>query len=149
MAGAQNIGLVKRAFREAIALALLSLVPASLATYFYPERLALLAPLREGEITVVAAMRSPEDYLWIDARSVVSYANGHIPAAICLNEDAWDEQFPNVLQAWTTSKPAIVYCDSRVCDASETVAKRLRELKIAPVFVLKGGWEAWLDAQGK
>ena len=56
------------------------------------------------------------------------------------------ENLPAVLHAWPTGKPAIVYCDSLACEASEDVAKRLREFGVAPVFVLKGGWQAWLAA---
>lgn len=59
----------------------------------------------------------------------------------------WDELLPAVLEGWPSGKPAIVYCDSRECEASEEVAQRLREFGVAPVFVLRGGWEAWLAAQ--
>ena len=74
---------------------------------------------------------------------------GHVPDSLPLNEDAWVSLLPAVLQAWPAGKPAIVYCDSRRCEASHDVARRLREFNLAPVFVLKGGWEAWRAAQKK
>jgi len=44
----------------------------------------------------------------------------------------------------------VVYCNSQRCDASREVAVRLRhELQIDNVFVLQGGWNAWLEAQKK
>jgi len=42
----------------------------------------------------------------------------------------------------------MVYCNSRKCHASEEVAHRLREeVGLRPVYVLRGGWEAWKGAQ--
>jgi rhodanese-related sulfurtransferase len=52
-----------------------------------------------------------------------------------------------VIQAWPAEMPAIVYCSSRQCRASRSVARRLREFNVAPVFELKGGWEAWVALQ--
>ena len=135
------------ALRQAASLALLALVPAFATTLLHPRRPAFTEKIREGEIAVAEAMRNPADYLWIDARSAARFAERHIPGALPLNEDAWDDLLPAVLQAWPTDRPAIVYCDSRACEASEDVAKRLREFGVAPVFALKGGWEAWLSAQ--
>ena len=135
------------ALRQAASLALLALVPAFATALLHPKRPAFTDTIREGEIAVADARRSPSDYLWIDARSAARFAERHVPGALPLNEDAWDELLPAVLQGWPTGRPAIVYCDSRECEASEDVAKRLRAFGVAPVFVLQGGWEAWLAAQ--
>ena len=134
------------ALKQAASLALLALVPAVATALLHPKRPAFTDQIREGEIAVADAMRAPSEYLWIDARSAAHFAERHIPGALPLNEDAWDELLPAVLEAWPTGRPAIVYCDSRACEASEDVAKRLREFGVAPVFVLKGGWQAWLAA---
>ena len=135
------------AVKQAAGLALLALVPAVATALLHPKRPAFAERIREGEITVAGAMANSADCVWIDARSAAHFAKQHIPGALALNEDAWDELLPAVLQAWPTGRTAIVYCDSRACEASEDVAKRLREFGVAPVFVLKGGWEAWLAAQ--
>ena len=135
------------AWRQAAILALLALIPAAGTALLHPKRPAFTERIREGEITVADALRRAADYVWIDARAAAPFAARHVPGALSLNEDAWDELLPAVLQAWPAGRPAIVYCDSRECEASEDVAKRLREFGVAPVFVLKGGWEAWLAAQ--
>ena len=137
------------ALKQAASLALLALAPAFAAAFLHPKRPTFTDKIREGEIAVAVAMKNPGDYVWIDARSAAHFAVRHIPSALPLNEDAWDELLPAVLQAWPTGRPVIVYCDSRACEASEDVAKRLREFGVAPVFVLKGGWEAWLAAEKK
>ena len=137
------------ALRQALVLALLALLPAGISAFLHPKRPDFANRTREGEITVAVALRNPADYLWIDARPVAEHEAGHVPDSLPLNEDAWVSLLPAVLQAWPVGKPAIVYCDSRRCEASHDVARRLREFNLAPVFVLKGGWEAWQAAQKK
>ena len=138
---------MQAALRQAACLAALALVPALATALLHPRRPPFTEKTRAGEISVAEAMRNEAGYLWIDARAEALFAGGHVPGALPLNEDAWDELLPAVLQAWPTGRPAIVYCDTRACDASEAVAKRLREFGVAPVFVLQGGWEAWLAVQ--
>jgi hypothetical protein len=42
----------------------------------------------------------------------------------------------------------VVYCSSLSCNASREVARRLRrEAQLPDVFVLEGGWEAWLKTR--
>lgn len=140
---------MRLALRQAFILALLALLPAGLAALLHPKRPSFSDRLHEGEISVEVAQRNPAGYLWIDARSVADYENRHVPSSLPLNEDEWVNLLPAVLEVWSSGKPVIVYCDSRRCRASEDVAKRLREFNLAPVFVLKGGWEAWQAAQEK
>lgn len=140
---------VRTAFRQALVLALVALLPAVVSALWHPKRPDFANQTRDHEITVAAAMAHRADYLWIDARPVADYERGHIPESLSLNEDQWMDLLPSVLQVWPTGKAAIVYCDSRQCEASEHVARRLREFNVAPVFVLKGGWDAWLAAQKK
>jgi rhodanese-related sulfurtransferase len=52
-----------------------------------------------------------------------------------------------VMEAWTPGQTVIVYCDEETCNASTAVAARLQnELAIETVYVLKGGWAAWTQA---
>ncbi len=140
---------IRAALRQFAILAALAIVPAVATGLLHPKRSNFTDRIREGEITVADAMRNWSDCLWIDARTAGYFASQHVPGALPLNEDAWADLLPAVLQAWPTGRPAIVYCDSQACEASEDVAKRLREFGVGPVFVLKGGWPAWLAAQKK
>ncbi len=135
------------ALKQATGLALLALLPAIGAAFLHPHRPDFSDSIREDEIRVADALHDPTAYFWIDARAAAEFQREHIPCAQPLNEDAWDDLLPAILQNWPTGKPAIVYCDSRECEASEEVAKRLREFNVAPVFVLKGGWTAWKSAR--
>jgi rhodanese-related sulfurtransferase len=63
-----------------------------------------------------------------------------------LNEDRWNELLPRMLETWSPDKRVVVYCNSKSCGASREVARRLRtQAGLTNVFVLKGGWEAWLQ----
>jgi len=52
-----------------------------------------------------------------------------------------------MLNAWSPDKRVVVYCSSQSCAASHEVVRRLREeAELKNVFVLRGGWETWLEA---
>jgi rhodanese-related sulfurtransferase len=101
--------------------------------------------LLEGEIRLTDVMSAASPVLWVDARSSKDYEAGKIPSAIPLNEDQWDELLPEFLSVWQPSMRVVVYCSSQKCRASHEVAQRLKsEMGLSEVYVLKGGWEAWL-----
>lgn len=101
--------------------------------------------LLEGEIRLTDVMSAASPVLWVDARSSKDYEAGKISSAILLNEDQWDELLPEFLSAWQPGMRVVVYCSSQKCRASHEVAQRLKsEMGLSEVYVLKGGWEAWL-----
>ncbi len=96
-------------------------------------------------VTLTHARAWGENTIWVDARSDEEFAHGHVPGAILLNEDHWNELLPQFLQKWSPEKKVVVYCSSQSCNASREVARRLRvEAQLKNVFVLEGGWEEWL-----
>ena len=101
--------------------------------------------LAEGEILLEDAL-AMENRTWIDSRGALAFEEDHIPNALLLNEDQWDEHFEQFIINWDGESTLIVYCDSRTCAASKGVAERLKSsLGIEDVWVLKGGWETWLN----
>jgi rhodanese-related sulfurtransferase len=133
-----------RAFRQALLILVSALIPAGLSAAFHPQRPAwtqeTLAPGEERLPTVLAW---GESVLWVDARSADEYRAEHVPGAISLNLESWDELLPNFLDQWSPDKKVVVYCSAATCELSHEVAERLRKSGITSVFVLKGGWEAW------
>jgi rhodanese-related sulfurtransferase len=59
---------------------------------------------------------------WMDARTAESYWSGHIPDAIHVSAGEFDSQILSLLDVRSPEKSVIVYCDSRLCDASKEVA---------------------------
>ena len=96
-----------------------------------------------GEEMLPAVLAWGENVLWVDARSTGEYSADHVPGALLLNLEEWDELFPKFLDQWAPEKKTVVYCSAATCDLSREVAERLRKNGITQVFVLKGGWEAW------
>ena len=98
----------------------------------------------KDEIELAQAQSWGEAVMWVDARPDTQFQAGHIPNAVQLNEDRWDELLPQLLGTWSPDRKVIVYCSSQSCAASHEVAKRLREnAGLKDVYVLKGGWETW------
>jgi rhodanese-related sulfurtransferase len=131
---------MRRALRQIIAILALPLLPAVATGLWHPRK----PSWQSDEVTLAAATAWGSDLLWVDARPDADYAKGHIPGAIQLNEDRWDDLMDGVLDHFNTSRKIVVYCSSLSCQTSHDVARRLREeAQISNVFVLRGGWEAW------
>lgn len=134
--------LAKQMLRQAGILSLIALAPAlGAAAFLHPAWKA--DALLEGEIALAEASAKQPPVLWVDSRPAADYAKKHIPGALPLNEDAWSELLPAVLEKWSPGQSIVVYCGSKSCHASLQVAKRLREVGLSPVYALHGGWEAW------
>lgn len=137
--------------RQALVLCVLALVPAFGQALVFRDRVSWNAPAvakDEVELAQVRAWEPP--VLWVDARPDAQYEADHIPGAILLNEDRWNELLPLVQSKWVeVGMPRIVvYCSSQSCAASHEVAKRLRETGMpAEIWVLHGGWEAFLESR--
>lgn len=103
--------------------------------------------LSEGEIDLNRLLNWEGDFVLLDARAPAAYELGHMPGAINLHAEEFDLQILNLLDVWSPEHSIIIYCDSRQCGASEEIAQRLREgFEMEKVFVLKGGWESWMNA---
>lgn len=118
------------------------LVPAALSAWLHPEAPSWARPAEAGMISWADA-QALTDALWVDARSPQEFARGHVPSALSLSPAEWDTRVEAVLIEWTPERPVVVYCGGNECQASHSVAQRLREeLGITHVHVLSGGWPA-------
>jgi len=132
--------------RQAITLAVLALLPAAGEAIYFQDKISWRSPIPPSEsVNVDQARAWGQNAIWIDARPDEEFAHDHVPGALSLNEDRWNELLPQFLAAWSLGKKVVVYCSSLSCNASREVARRLRkEAQLPDVFVLEGGWEAWL-----
>ena len=132
--------------RQAITLAVLALLPAAGEAIYFQDKISWRSPIPPSEsVNVDQARAWGQNAIWVDARPDEEFAQDHVPGALLLNEDHWNELLPQFLAAWSPGKKVVVYCSSLSCNASREVARRLRkEAQLPDVFVLEGGWEAWL-----
>ena len=132
--------------RQAAVLAALALLPAAGEAIYFRDNISWRSSIPPSEMVSVEQARGWGDTaIWVDARPDDEFASDHIPSAISLNEDRWNELLPQFLAVWSPGKKTVVYCSSLSCNASREVARRLRkEAQLSDVFVLEGGWEAWV-----
>jgi rhodanese-related sulfurtransferase len=135
--------------RQALVLAALALVPALGQAIYFRDKVSWESSVPASEmVTVTQARAWGRNAIWVDARPDDEFARHHVPGALSLNEDRWHELLSQFLAVWSPEKKVVVYCSSKSCNASRGVARRLRkEAQLPNVFVLQGGWEAWLKSK--
>jgi rhodanese-related sulfurtransferase len=138
--------IVKSLLRQSLVLLGLALLPGVGQAVYYRDKVSWQTPVAASEMVTVAQARAwSADAIWIDARPQEDFDREHVPGALLLNEDRWNELLPQMLAVWSPEKRVVVYCSSQRCGSSREVAHRLRkEAGLTNVFVLGGGWEAWL-----
>lgn len=134
---------MRASFRQIVLLLSLAFLPGVVQALYYRDKVSWQTPVAASEM-VTAAQAREWDVIWVDARPDEEFEREHIPGAVLLNEDRWNELLPQMLAAWSPEKRVIVYCSSESCGSSREVARKLREqAQLKNVFVLEGGWEAW------
>jgi rhodanese-related sulfurtransferase len=135
-----------RAVREGLLLIALACLPAIGEGIYFRDKISWQSPIPASELVTVDQARALGDgAIWVDARPDEEFARDHVPGAVSLNEDRWNELLPQFLPNWSPGKKVVVYCSAESCNAAREVAKRLRdEAQLTDVFVLQGGWEEWL-----
>jgi rhodanese-related sulfurtransferase len=132
--------------RQALVLVALAFLPGIGQALYFRDKVSWQSPIPASEMVTLAQARAwGRNAIWVDARPDVEFERDHIPGAVLLNEDRWNELLPQFLARWSPEKRVVVYCSSQSCNASREVARRLRdEAQLKNVFVLQGGWEEWL-----
>lgn len=82
--------------------------------------------------------------LFLDARDPDTYAQGHIPGALCVPPTDLDRLWPQ-LAPLLEGKTIITYCDGAACRLSHELAEALRLRGVTTVLVLGNGWSLWQD----
>jgi rhodanese-related sulfurtransferase len=132
--------------RQILILAALALAPGVGEAIYFRDKISWQSSIPPSELVTVDQARTwGDNAIWVDARPDDEFARDHVPRALSLNEDRWNDLLPQFLAGWSPGKKVVVYCSSLSCNASREVARRLRkEAQLPDVFVLEGGWEAWL-----
>jgi rhodanese-related sulfurtransferase len=89
-------------------------------------------------------MEQGEEFVLVDALSLISYAASHLPGAIHIPPDLVDERAP--VRIPDLESEVVVYCSSPNCESSVAVAQRLLELGYTNVGHYAGGKREWIDA---
>jgi rhodanese-related sulfurtransferase len=139
------------AISQALLLIVLAAAPAVGEAVYFRNKISWQSRIPASETVDLDLARSwGTNVIWVDARPDSEYQQQHIPGAILLNEDRWNELLPQFLGEWSPDKKVVVYCSTKSCNLAGDVARRLRdEVQLKQVFVLEGGWEEWLQEKSR
>ena len=135
--------------KQAAALLVLAFLPGIGQAVYFRDRVSWKSPVAASEMVTVTQARAWGDHvIWVDARPEEDFNKDHVPGAVSLNEDRWNELLPQFLTTWSPEKKVVVYCSTQSCNLAMEVARRLcKEAQLQNVFVLQGGWEEWLKTK--
>ena len=136
--------------RQLLVICALALLPGIGEAFYLRHSVPWNARLMADETVDISTAKGwAQNVIWVDARMDYEYAQKHIPGAVLLNEDHWNELLPAFLAQWSSDKKIVVYCSSKSCNRAEEVAHRLRTEMQLPndIRVLQGGWEEWQKQQ--
>jgi len=91
--------------RQAAVVAALALFPAAGEAVYFRDKISWRSAIAPSEMVTVEQARGWGDSaIWVDARPDDEFANDHVPGAISLNEDRWNELLPQFLAVWVPGK---------------------------------------------
>jgi len=82
--------------------------------------------------------------VFLDARSPETYDNGHIPGALNLPWNEFEERCDKVLGPVPPDTLVITYCDGEGCPLGDYLAEELTTGGYFNVRVLTSGWIGWI-----
>jgi rhodanese-related sulfurtransferase len=99
-------------------------------------------------ITLTQAMTyfQTHNTIFLDARLEEDYKAGHIPRALNLPLDEFDQYYPKVELFLSKDKNIIAYCDGTECEASLFLARILKDKGFKNLKIFFGGWTEWNKA---
>ncbi len=83
---------------------------------------------------------------FVDARSHELYAEGHIPGALSLPCEHFDEHFDVLVQLLDKEKLIVIYCDNHECQLSLDLAEVLLAMEFRRIAVFEEGWDQWVES---
>jgi rhodanese-related sulfurtransferase len=84
-----------------------------------------------------------KEALFIDARTVEEYEEGHIPDAVNIPVGLERSKKMEMLNQLSKDLQIIVYCEDPQCSVAERLAKEMQYLKFKYIAVYEGGWDEW------
>jgi len=83
--------------------------------------------------------------VFIDARRLEDYQEGHIKGALNLPWQEAENRFFDVMADVAPDRMVITYCDGEACSLSRDLALFLRDAGFEHARVLVNGWGLWRD----
>ena len=155
-----------RTIKEAIILGVLAIVLAFAANTVSPKGISLKGtwydnrekqeleippsydPQTDSLLTMQEAfMLWKNGSIFIDARDPENYDEGHIPGAINLPFEEWDDYWEAVRPQLNPDSTIVCYCDGFDCELSLFAARELKLDGYPKALTFFGGFHKWVNAK--
>ncbi|MBU1937726.1 rhodanese-like domain-containing protein [bacterium] len=83
---------------------------------------------------------------FVDARSHELYTEGHIPGALNLPSENFDEDCDAMVQLLDKGRLIVIYCDNKECPLSLELAEILLGMEFRRIAVFEEGWDKWVES---
>jgi len=148
-----------KSIQQAVAIFLVSTIVALIVNQLRPGKLPWIGDwtpesqltLDTGENLVITLPEAESFFyakaaLFLDARSALDYADGHIEGARSLPWEQFAALADEVLQDVGPETIIITYCDGESCNLSKELALALMDRGYLNVRVLVNGWTVWQES---
>lgn len=81
--------------------------------------------------------------VFLDVRSAIDYAYGHIPGAVSFPEEEFEQRFAELKPRLERARHVVVYCKSEDCGRSLWTALRLWDAGLRQTAIYPAGWNEW------
>jgi rhodanese-related sulfurtransferase len=108
---------------------------------------AVMFELEIDDITHAKSLYDTGHVLFVDARSIEDYTDGHIKGAVSLPVGQYDDQIDAFLDLHDLDSPIVTYCSGRTCEDSHHLARLLLERGYLNISVMIDGFPGW-EAEG-
>jgi rhodanese-related sulfurtransferase len=141
------------AARRGLIISVAGLVLGVLFNAVSPRGIPLFGPVPARQVKGIEELRLEEAWalhkerkgVFVDSRSAEEFGAGHIPGALLLPKEGFDD----AISSWKALIPfdtlLIPYCGEG-CDSSWDVAELLKEEGYSRIKVFYGGWDKWKGA---
>lgn len=101
-------------------------------------------PILKGISLEQAKKLYDDGVLFVDARGVEYWEEGHIPGSM-VNRNFMELTF-KIDSIQERNKPVVIYCSDDDCGSSKDLAYDLQYSDFSHLYVFKGGWLEWTEA---
>jgi len=106
------------------------------------HNLILLKSIKDSDFEIALQMIESENAIIFDARTNNKYNVDHVPNALSLPLDGFEEYFPEY-NTIDKSRLIFVYCDGSNCGAAQRVGFKLIQKGFKNISIISEGWEGW------
>ncbi|MEK7475037.1 MAG: rhodanese-like domain-containing protein [Candidatus Coatesbacteria bacterium] len=103
-------------------------------------------PPRVVDLAEVRSLVEKKAAAFVDARSALRFASGHIPGAVNIPSTDFEASFARLKAVLRPDWATVVYCESADCDESDLVLEQLVKRGYVKLLHFKAGWQVWEDA---